>query len=256
MTAFRKLLILTVAIGSLLLATTVPTAAQRLTAALDANLYTTYEMYSPDQAISWEVCGSTQDTSGCYGAGSLGPFVKVAALLEGNPATQESTVTRYIYIVDSGSSNVVLYVYKKTDTITPDTDTVNVTLARKVKLPLTGGASALTYMAANSGFLFIGTNQNPQAVSVQKANLQVTQLEYSSSNISAITVDQYGFVTVVHGDSLSSIYNSQGESIGDGGGPQFMLNTAAAVLTPAVPQSAVRLLRPLGCRPKSASSNQ
>ena len=48
---------------------------------------------------------------------------------------------------------------QETDTISPTFDTVVVTLSKTV-LPLTGGSTALTSMAANTGFIFIGTDQN------------------------------------------------------------------------------------------------
>src|SRR5882757_361247 len=102
---------------------------------IDASLFTTYFLDTADTNVTWIVCGSTENTSGCYGSGNLGPFGKVGALLEGNPKTNvaTNTVTRSIYVVDiasGGTQNaVVLYVYTKTDMITPDFDTVNVTLS-------------------------------------------------------------------------------------------------------------------------------
>jgi hypothetical protein len=107
-------------------------------AAPDSTLFTTYTA-SPT-SVNWVVCGSTPDTEGCYASGSLGPFVGVGAMLEGNPFVKSNVVTRKIYVVDSGSAdNVKLYVYQKTDTVTADSDTVVVTLQRTVSLPLTGG---------------------------------------------------------------------------------------------------------------------
>src|SRR5579862_4656807 len=87
-----------------------PPARAQKTTSLDATLYTTYSINSADTSVSWVVCGSTQQTEGCYSAGSLSPFVKVGALMEGNPTTSGNTVTRAIYVVDSGSAGVVLYV--------------------------------------------------------------------------------------------------------------------------------------------------
>ena len=138
---------------------------------IDATLFTTYTIDSAHTNVSWLVCGSTQNTSGCYASGNLGPFGKVGALMEGNPKTDLSTntVTRAIYVLDiaSGSNlnEVELSVYTKTDTITPDFDTVSVTLSKTVSLPLVGGTSAGASMAANNKFLFIGTNRSPGALS-------------------------------------------------------------------------------------------
>ena len=85
--------------------------------------------------VDWNVCGSLPGSSGCYGSGTLGPFGKIGALMEGEPKTDRSanTVTRAIYVLDYHSgpnqNEVVLYVYTKVDTITADSDTVTVTLS-------------------------------------------------------------------------------------------------------------------------------
>jgi hypothetical protein len=225
----------------LALAAVVPLHAQDsavLPAAPDSTLYTTYSLFgsSGDTTVSWVVCGSTQDTEGCYDSGSLGPFVGVGAMMEGTPFVNGNVVTRAIYVVDSGSANSVkLYVYKKVDTITADFDTATVTLARIVKLPLTGGSAALCSMAANSGFLFIGTDQSPQGISVKKSTLAVTTLGGFSPpiNVLSITADQYGYVTVTQGNSSGesgfSVFGPNGGGVEDGGGADFMLGTMQAV---------------------------
>ena len=82
----------------------------------DSTLYTTYTIYSNNSqfTVDWSVCGSTQQSEGCYASGSLGPFVAVGAMLEGDPRVNGDVVTRAIYVVDSGSANnVLLYIYKK-----------------------------------------------------------------------------------------------------------------------------------------------
>src|SRR2546430_9963099 len=103
----------------------------------DATLFTTYNIDTAHTSVGWSVCGSLPGSSGCYGSGSLGPFGKVGALLEGEPKTDRSanTVTRAIYVLDhlSGPNQdqVVLYIYTKVDTITTDSDTVTVTLSQR-----------------------------------------------------------------------------------------------------------------------------
>ena len=95
--------------------------------------------------VDWNVCGSLPGSSGCYGSGTLGPFGRIGALLEGEPKTDRNanTVTRAIYVLDYASgpnqNEVVLYVYTKVDTITTDSDTVTVTLSQTISLPLVGG---------------------------------------------------------------------------------------------------------------------
>jgi hypothetical protein len=94
-------------------------------------LYRTYRMNGTSVGLT--VCGSTQQSPGCDGSGTLGPFVRLGALIEGNqtikPAT--NTVTRCIYALEiaagTNSDEVVSYVYRKTDTITPASDAVTVT---------------------------------------------------------------------------------------------------------------------------------
>jgi hypothetical protein len=229
-----------------------PLQAQKTTA-LDSTLYTTYSVPSDDTSVSWIVCGSTAQTSGCYAAGSLSPFVKAGAMIEGNPTTSGNTVTRFIYIVDSGASTVVLYVYKKTDTITVSSDTVSVTLVRKVNLPLTGSSTAQTFMAANNSYLYIGTDQSTQAARVKKSNLSVVTAGAFSYNVSAITADQYGYVTITQGSSFPSgfaVYDPSGNMVEDGGGASFMLDTVQGILTSNLP-TGDQPGRQLGYRPKS-----
>lgn len=229
-----------VAVAVLLICAIIPLHAQdsALPAAIDATLYTNY--FGGPTSVSYFVCGSTAQTSGCYASGSLGPFVGVGAMLEGNPSIKGNVVTRAIYVVDSGSTTVTLFVYKKTDTVTASFDTVAVTLARTIILPLTGGSGAVVSMAANNGFLFIGTDQSPQAVEIRKSNLSVTLVGGFSPpvNVTSITADQYGYVTVTQGISGFptgfSVFGPDGAGREDGGGSQFMLGTQQAISATAL----------------------
>jgi len=214
----------------------------------DTNLYTTY--YLNGSEVELTVCGSTTESSGCYGGGSLGPFSLLGALIEGNPAVNEktSTVTRYIYALDiatgSSSNGVTLYVYKKTDVITATYDTVTVALFKTVPLSLTGGLTASASMAANPKFLFIGTNQSTFSVRVQKSNFAITESGSFSPPIpvTAITADAYGFVTVAFGDFAGFdvengliVYGPNGNVVESGGGANFMVGTQNAVMPNTLP---------------------
>jgi hypothetical protein len=248
----------------LAIAAAFPAFAQNLAppaAPPDYTLYTSYFTGSGYQNFTWIVCGSTQQTEGCYASGSLGPFGQAGALLEGNQSVKGNTVTRAIYVVDiaSGTSgtDVTLYVYKKTDVVTASTDTVTVTLDKTVSLPLTGGSAALCSMAANNGYLFIGTDQSPEAVRVQKSNLSLIQIGGFSPpiNVTSITTDKYGYVTVTFGGFTSGEngfyqYGPDGEGVGDGGGAWFTLNTVAGLSTTTLPASGDLPDRPLVVRPK------
>jgi hypothetical protein len=231
----------------------------------DSTLFTTYTLFTSggQTTANWIVCGSTAQTSGCYASGSLGPFVGVGAMMEGIPSVKSNVVTRAIYIVDSGdASSVKLYVYKKTDTVTSQSDTVSVTLLKTVDLPLTGGSTAVVSMAANPGFLLIGTDQSPQAVEVKKSNLSVTQLGGFSPpiNVTAITADQYGYVTVTQGTSAFpsgfTVIGPNGSLQEDGGGTDFMLGTMQGVVpTAALGGATAPPVRQLGYWPKASQES-
>ncbi len=204
--------------------------AQAPAAAPDATLYTTYN--GTYASLTWIVCGSTTESSGCYGAGTLGPFVTIGAMLEGNPSVSGNVVTRAIYIVDAGANPMLLYVYTKTDTVTATFDTVSVTLTDTIKLPLLGGSDVSAFMAANQNFLFIGsdfigTGEN-EPVRVRKSDLHVTRLNDFQGGTIAITADQYGYVSVEQPDAFT-VYGPNGELQEDGGGDQFMLGTTQAM---------------------------
>jgi hypothetical protein len=226
----------------------VASAAPLGATALDATLFTTYTINSAHTDIYWSVCGSTPGTSGCYGSGSIGPFGKAGAILEGDPSTNvtKGTVSRSIYVLDVGygtsGDGVALYIYRKVDTITSTSDTVVVTLSKIVALPLTGGSAALASMAANAGFLFIGTNQSSQGVRVQKSNSAIVTIPGFSPpiNVAAITSDKYGYVTVTFGsfnggESAFYVFGPNGAFQEDGGGAPFMVNTTQAVLPSTLP---------------------
>ena len=229
---------------SMLLAISTMVPVRAAAAALDATLFTNYDILPGFESVNWTVCGSLPGSDGCYGGGTLGPFGYAGALMEGPPSTKGSTVTRDIYALDVGAGNgtsVVLYVYKKTDTITSSIDSVSVTLSKTIDLSLTGGKSAVISMAANARFLFVGTNQGGVAIQIQKNNFKQTELLDQSSGggvVTAITVDQYGFVTLnwidSSGASANSVYNPDGELVQEGGGAEFMLNTAQALLTSTI----------------------
>jgi hypothetical protein len=226
------------ALGMLLLGGTISLHA----AALDANLYTIYSLGTAPKDLYWEVCGATQDSFGCFGSGNIGPFGNVGAIIEGNPIQdlKTGTVTRYIYVVDTayGSSGdgVELYVYEKVDTITVSSDKVSVKLFKSVSLPLTGGSSAVAFMAANPKFLFIGTNQTGVVALITKSNLKIAQVGDTIPVTSAITADKYGFVTVTweNGGGFG-VYNPDGSVSEGGGGTEFMLNTIQAAVPLTLP---------------------
>jgi hypothetical protein len=230
--------------AALLIFALISGTAPHCAAAIDSTLFTTYIMNTARTTLDWTVCGSTGGTNGCYGAGSLGPFGKVGGLIEGLPAQNltRGTVTRYIYVVDVAykSTGVAIYVYKKVDTIT-STDTISVTLFKIVALPLTGGSTTVASMAANKNFLYIGTNKDALAVQVRKSTFAISQYGQLSgpATVTAITSDQYGYITTTWTASVGSdafnVIDPNGASQGGGGGASFMLNTVQAVRPSTLP---------------------
>jgi len=212
----------------------------------DAGLYTTYELGSSNTVI-WGVCGSVFGGDGCVRGGSLGPFGKVGAMMETSAFFDMSTdtVTRWIYVVDIGSGSahngVRLYVYKKTDAFAGGKYVPSVTSVTNIPLPLVGGNIAKCFMAANFGFLFIGTEQSQQAVKIQKSTLAVTDIggTIPPTNVTGITANNYGFVTVCFGGNGcfagggGPLYGPDGSPKGTSSG--LMLNSitgADAVVLP------------------------
>jgi hypothetical protein len=96
-------------------------------------------------------------------------------------------------------------------------------------------------MAANKQFPFIGTDQSPFAVEMNKRSFSVMQRgSFSPPNVSAITADQYGYVTLTFGSFRSFhatfiVCDPDGNIAGDGGGSPFTLNSVQALQTSALP---------------------
>jgi hypothetical protein len=231
--SYRKAIAVAAIVG---LCMTFPALAQTALP-IDSTLFTTYQNYGNNN-ITCVTCGSTKNTGGCYGSGTLGPFARVCAVMEGRPVTVGNTVTRSLYVLDGGSntSSVSLSVFKKTDTITNNSDTVSITPSKKLTLPLTGGSNALCSMAANDGFIFVGTNASPNAFKVNKLTYSLTRAGAFSLPVTAITANDYGYVTVTQEAATQgsgfSVYGPNGMLQEDGGGAPFIPNTTNAYLLP------------------------
>ena len=214
---------------------------------IDGTLYATYNVFKDRTHVTMSVCGSLPGSSGCYGGAELGPFNSVGVVLEGLPSTNKTTntVTRDIYVLDTAAGpnkvGVSLYVYSRTDIIIGSNDSVTVVLTDTVALPLIGGTTATGSMAGNNRYLFIGTNKSPQAVEVVKKTLAFTQIGGFTPpiNVSSITADEYGFVSVTFGsfNGTSSglyLYGPDGSLQEDGGGAEFTVGTAQGVRPPTL----------------------
>jgi hypothetical protein len=218
-------------------------AATTATASPDAGLYVDYSFPNSYKTVNLAVCGSLAGSNGCYGTGSMAPFGRVGAMIEGNPSVnaKTNTVWRDVYVVDQqsggGSSTAVaLYVYRITEVITAPTASVTVSLIKSIGLPLLGGSKAKTYLAANAKNLYIGTDQTQNAVVVAKSNYAVGSVGGFSPpiNSSAITSDEYGYVDTSFGGLSESgfyVFGSDGGFVEDGGGANFLLGTTQALMT-------------------------
>jgi len=228
------------------LALCVPLQVQAQTPAPDATLFTVYSI-SPDRtSVNWIVCGSTLVVIGCNGSSSLGThlgtFGHVGAMLESAPVVSGNTATRQIYVLDtasgSGAMGVTLYVY--TEVIDEEmVMSATVTPTTSLSLPLTGGSSVIASMAANNSYLFIGTNQDHEAVGVSKSTWATSTLRtyYPPTNVVAsITATSYGWVTITYatpGDASTAgnvIYDPDGNYWGGGSGVGFVVDTINAVV--------------------------
>ena len=216
---------------------------------VDSTLYTTYILGPASQQIGYFVCGSTQESGGCFASGEIGPFGRVGAIIESEASESGDVVTRYIYVVDTASGasadGVTLSVYKKTDTVTASFDTVVVTFVRSAALPLKGGAHANCYVAGSTTYLYVGTDKDPNAVQVSKASLKLTTISSGTSppatrvlSISATTAEA---VTIAFGgDSPSAAsyvsYNAAGQQFEQGGGYNAYLNSEIGISTFDLPK--------------------
>lgn len=214
-------------------------------AAIDSTLYTYYNIGTDPNLIYLTVCGSLPDSEGCYAATSVGPFGRVGSMIEGPPKqnVKAGTVTRYIYIVDvaygSGGDGVELYVYKKVDTITASSDSVTVTLYKTISLtPLAGGNAAAAFLAANTKFLLVGTNQNGSVVRVTKSNLDVGLIAQSNQALSSITANDYGYISAVWGTGEYAefeIFGPDGEEESSGAPASFVQGTIQGAVPSMLP---------------------
>jgi hypothetical protein len=201
-------------------------------ALINDNLFTTYQFNSNDTTISWVTCGATQQSEGCFDSGQLSGFGKVCAVIEGAPSIAGNRVTQGVGVLDGSyqsSSRVVLDLYQKLDVITASFDTTTFTLLKQVALPLTGGAGVSCFMAANAGFVFVGTSKSTSAVRVSKIDFSQSTVSGFSPHIPviSITADDRGYVSVNFGSSTETgfiLFGPNGQSVEDGGGGAVILN--------------------------------
>ncbi len=196
--------------------------------ALDAGLIAQYNASAT--GVQFTVCGSTQDSSGCYGGGSMSaPFEQACAVLEGTPKQKKTVVTRDIYVLDKRTSKtdpVMLYVYTRADTISDSYDSVSVTLKQQIALPTTGGVKSNCYMVANDSFVYAGTDASGTIGVVDKKALTANPLN-GGGNLSSLTADARGYIAMDFGGSFA-IFDPNGGNVESGGGTGYVVQTRSA----------------------------
>jgi len=256
----------TVSIGLVMLLTA---TLGKAAAPPDQTLYTTYTLGQNSQSIGYLVCGSTVETFGCYTSGSLGPFGRVGAVIQGHIGHAGDFAVRDIYVIDvasgTGGTGVTLSVWRKTDTVSASSDSVQVEFVRSVPLPLTGGALANCYVVGTTSFLYIGTDQGGTAVQVRKSNYELNPIGGGGGGaITSITATDEGYVAISYGgpNEIGAGFQSfdpTGAALQVGGGYSVFLNSRVGLSTFNIPLStgvaSPQLLEPLARRAAAAPSS-
>jgi hypothetical protein len=190
--------------SALLAASGALVTAPARSAALDEYIVTSYTALVT--SINWQTAGPINFPS----SGTLGPFDRACAILEGKPHTQGDVMTRSVYVLDAGNgdpSTVVLHIYTRTDTITSSggvaSDVETIVPRRTVVLSLTSQAGAVCYMAANDTSVFASTGANNQASIINKKTFAETIIQSyvttTDSPVTQITAADQGIVFVTFG---------------------------------------------------------
>jgi hypothetical protein len=225
----RDRLFVTVSVAALLAFAAHGNAAEPSKNNLYSNLYATYSASQDGTSVSFEVCGSVQQAEGCFGGASLGPFGHACGVIEGKPKQKGDVVTRDIYVLDKGSqasSTALLDVYKRTDTITSTSDTIQATLTKSVSLNLPGGPSTECSMGAGPSYVFAATTASTQAAAINISTLDVSLVGGFSppSDVTSITADDRGYVSIQFGEGFY-LFGPDGSGEEDGGGNAALVNT-------------------------------
>jgi hypothetical protein len=179
---------------------TVPARA----APLDENISISYTALGT--SINWQTAGAVSPPS----SGTLGPFSRACAILEGKPHTNGNVMTRSVFVLDAGNgapNTVVLHVHTRTDTITSSggvtSDVETIVPRRQVVLSLISQVGNVCYMAANDISVFASTSANNQASIVNKTTFAETTIQSYVTNynspVTQITAADEGVVFVTFG---------------------------------------------------------
>jgi hypothetical protein len=199
--------------------------------ARDNALFTTYQASAT--SVGYHVCGTVGANHQCFAEGTLSGFASACALIEGSPRTLDNVMTRAIYVLDRGVSTsdiVALYVFKRTDTFTPTSDTVTIIPTATVPLGMTGGASAQCFLAANNKSVYAATDARSQVVSIRKSNLGLgTEGNFGpGDHIASIAADDRGYVAF-NATGVFFAVGPDGREAEEGGGNYFFVGSRNAM---------------------------
>lgn len=207
----------------------------------DHAFFTSYSMGPGNTSVDWTVCGSTAATKGCHGSGTMGPFGSAASLIEGNPVVDSATgtVTREIYVCDvvagTGKTHAVLKDFRKTDVVSSSGDATSVALVKSVPLSLAAGAGAACFMAADDGFVFVGTDKDVRYAKVAKDTLGVKLANDVDVDISSMTADAYGYVHMTFGNSVFESIAADGKTAFLASGIEFKVGKTLGLTNKNLP---------------------
>lgn len=164
--------------------------------------YTIYQQFGEN--ISWLTCGYDEQSSGCYGSGSIGPFSRACSVA--------GSSTRAI-VADSNASSgrTTLYFYKQEESSTPSS-----TLQKVLELPdLPVSTSAICHLSVLGNFAYFGTSESSTYYKIDLRSFAITSGSSCGGNTSAITAGN-DFVVVSQSGCFVG-FNRQGSSMISGG---------------------------------------
>lgn len=192
-------------------------------------LWVDYQIYKP--YVRWVLCGYLPLSSGCYGAGDLGPFVRPCIMMHSTLKPVGKNKERDLYILDAGNKpqdKVTLYIYKYTQE--SDKSRAHGTYSLYKNLYLTnakGSSKAKCLLAANEYRIYTGlsTEEGLWAID-RRADYKVMKLPSTSppSTLAYITADETGKIIFGFKNGAFVETDGNGRLLGTGGGGNMILN--------------------------------
>jgi hypothetical protein len=170
--------------------------------------YTTFTANKALTGVSWVTCGHDETSSGCYGSGSVGPFVRACAVA-GNGNGR-------VFVMDAlgGADNsAVLHIYKQNETSRP-----SIVEWKTVALPkMVSQDAAPCAMAVLGDFVYLGTQASTVYAQVNWKTLDAFQGTICSPPgvTSSITASKDAAVVSQSGCFVG--YNKDGRTLISGG---------------------------------------